>query len=122
MKLQESVEGCSECAADEEWLLSQGHKCGEPSPLWSTWCEVLGQSRRDDPEFHEMSHRPLLCDDCGGILDNRRGLDRIESRPCPSGQCVEHVCGYCGALISSSGPVGCPVCGSLPDKGVPDGE
>lgn len=114
MKCLRSVEGCEQCAAEEEWAFSQGHECGPEDKRWSTLCEVVGEGRRRSPELHRLTHEPERCEDCKAILNDRLGLYEIETRPCPSGQCTEWVCSFCKAVQSSEGPIDCPTCGSWP--------
>jgi len=114
MILKESVEGCADCAAEEVWKLSQGHECGLSDPRWHTWCEVLGESRRKDEGYHRASHKPLVCEACGKVVDDHRGNEHFGYRRCPSDQCDEWFCKYCDETIGSAGDVCCPTCGSDP--------
>lgn len=116
--LVESIAGCADCAAEAAYQLSIGHVCDASSSKWTTFCEVIHQTRLSDPEFHRLSHLPTRCESCGQVTDDRRGDVHLGLRKCASGQCDEWFCQHCGATNGSSGPLDCPTCGSLADGDV----
>jgi hypothetical protein len=111
--LKESVEGCEDCAAEEAWKIKNGHQCGASGASYNSWCSILGESRRKQPDFHRMTHEPEICEDCGEVVDDHRGTTHFEYRKCASGQCDEWFCTFCKGTLGSSGPVDCPACGSF---------
>lgn len=115
MQLVESIEGCADCAAEEAYKLSIGHTCGEPSAKWTTFCELVRHGRQRNRKYHRLSHKPVRCQECGGITDDHRGNVHVGFRQCASGQCDEWFCEHCGAVVGSAGLVGCPTCGSFRD-------
>lgn len=96
------VPGCEEC--DQQ---ARGpHVCGD-------LCDLDGELKRANEEYHQWQHRPLLCERCGGPLDDRQGHENIAEVPCPTGLCMELRCAFCGDVWASEGPVDCASCGSF---------
>jgi hypothetical protein len=112
MICRELIEGCEDCAREEEFLISIGHDCGEDTDKWRTVCTIWGEDRRADEELHRASHEPETCESCGAILADRLGTNRIVMKTCRAGCCTIWACPDCGDESCSSGPVNCPVCGS----------
>jgi phage FluMu protein Com len=106
-----SVEGCPDCEIEDDWKRIRGHRCGESSDRWSTWCELDRETRLARPEYHRLIHEPVRCDNCKKILSDRGGQYLEKTRMCRSGFCQEWYCPFCDAVQSSAGPVDCPSCG-----------
>jgi DNA-directed RNA polymerase subunit RPC12/RpoP len=101
---QEVVEGCPDCEA--EAAFKGDHLCDDMCRFW-------GKQKRNGDEFHRLTHEPERCEDCGGIVSDKRGYRAFDVRACKAGYCTEWYCTHCGATTSSSGPMECPTCGSL---------
>lgn len=108
-----SIPGCADCLAEEEYAFAHGHCCGAPDSRWTSFCEVVGESRLKDPEMHRLTHQMQVCEFCGAVLDDHRGVIGWELKDCPASQCTQVVCVACGEVDSSFGDVYCPACGSL---------
>lgn len=107
------VEGCPQCQLEQEYLDSKGHTCGQSGEYFSALCEITGEARRNDLEFHRLSHEPERCERCQEPIWDKVGLNGLGLRPCPSRLCWENYCVVCGFVNSSFGPLDCPTCGSL---------
>lgn len=107
------VAGCGDCEAEQAYKNAIGHECGPQSEHFSTLCEVWGESRRNDAEFHRISHEPERCEVCNAPVSDQLGLDNTVRRLCPAKLCVHVECAFCGAGTVSFGPIDCPYCGSL---------
>lgn len=110
---RELIEGCPDCAVEQEYKDKIEHACGTSNATLLTSCEVFGGFRREDEEYHRISHEPELCDSCAEPLWDKLGLDKLGTRPCPSGLCTQWFCQYCDHVETSAGPLDCPTCGSL---------
>jgi hypothetical protein len=107
------IEGCRDCEIEQDYKDSVGHRCGHRSASWSTMCEVFGEARGADEDYHLLSHEPERCEDCGRIIWDKLGTNNLVSTFCPSRYCVRMGCRFCGAEYSSYGPIECPTCGTL---------
>lgn len=107
------VAGCSACEAEQEYQDSIRHVCDEHSDRFTTLCEFLGEGRRSNEEYHQLSHEPERCDSCHEIVDDHLGGIEYYNRLCPMGLCPQVVCFHCNEVMSSYGPIDCPTCGSL---------
>lgn len=105
----DTIAGCADCLAEEPFQRAGGHECDD-------MCRFFGDQKRDDPEFHRLSHRPTTCQHCGAVLDDHRGNDRIKARPCANGTCLVWYCPDCDGEWGSDGPLGCPVCSPVEDE------
>jgi hypothetical protein len=108
-----SISGCAECAAEEAYALAHEHSCGVSTAELDSFCEVVGEARRSDEKLHQLMHRPQLCETCGAVLDDHRGVTGWRIQSCPTGQCDQIVCVACGEVDSSFGDVYCRTCGSF---------
>lgn len=94
------IPGCEDCLAE----LGRGeHECDD-------LCRFDGERKRDSDEYHRLIHAPQLCHRCNGLLDDRRGNDRMVQAVCSNGTCRLLACPDCSEVWGSSGPVGCPEC------------
>jgi hypothetical protein len=109
----ELVEGCPQCELEQQYKDKIGHTCGPSSEKYSTLCEVFGAARRNDEEYHRLSHEPESCDECGQPVWDKLGLNMLGTRLCPSGLCSQWFCRFCDQVDSSHGPIDCPTCGSI---------
>lgn len=107
------VPGCLDCEAEQDYQDSIGHVCDEHSDRFTTLCELRGEGRRSDEEYHQMSHEPERCEACHEIVDDHLGATAYYTRLCPAGLCPQVVCSHCNEVTSSFGPIDCPTCGSL---------
>lgn len=99
------IEDCNDCAAEEAEKARRGHECGEV-------CELIGEGRRANPERHQLTHQPLLCDDCGSVIADGAyaAHDGLRESVCPIGCCLILTCKACGSDWGGMGPVMCPHC------------
>lgn len=100
------VPGCTDCEAEASHRLVDrlgDHDCDD-------LCRWSGQAKRDDPEFHRLTHQPQTREGCAALIDDKRGNDRTVIKWCPEGSCRLWCCPDCGEDYASDGPVGCPSC------------
>lgn len=107
------IPGCPDCAAEQVYRDSIGHDCQHHHEHLRTMCQVMGEARRQDEEFHRLSHEPELCENCQEPIHDRVGLNNTVQKLCPAGCCLHVVCKVCGSDWASYGPIDCPYCGSL---------
>lgn len=107
------IEGCAECEREGDWKEKNGHECGEPGERFVNFCQLKFKQRGRDEEYHEISHRPVRCDQCKSILWDRMGYDVMTRNLCPAKMCTQTRCPYCKAIWMEAGPVNCPSCGSF---------
>lgn len=104
------VPGCELCLVENEYLVRTGHDCPPESAKWHTTCEVFGGMRRQNPEFHRVSHLPQRCEDCGAIVSDNLGTDNLATQLCSELKCTQWVCTACGGVHMSEGPIDCSAC------------
>lgn len=113
LRCARSIAGCADCVAEEQYAFAHGHLCGPSHAQFTTLCEVVGQSRLESEEMHRLTHRAQLCEACGAVLEDRKGVIGWRAQVCPASRCNQVVCVACGVVDSSFGDVYCPSCGSL---------
>ena len=104
------VPGCDLCLAENAYLIRVGHDCAPSLKGLDTLCQVFGDMRRNNPEFHRVSHLPQRCEDCGAIVSDNLGTNNLATQLCSEVMCTQWVCTACGGVHMSEGPIDCPAC------------